>query len=51
MSANTIFKVKVLKTFIDEIKVSAVTTQEAEDLAIKEQDVIAVIEVRYSEPD
>jgi hypothetical protein len=51
MSANTTVYVKILRTVEDVIEVSAITRSEAEELAMREPGVVAVLASAYERPE
>ena len=51
MSANTTVYVKVLRTVEDVIEISAITRSEAEELAMREPGIVAVLASAYELPE
>ena len=50
MSANTLWKVRVRKSYVTEVKVSAVTEEEAVEIARRMEDVMFVEGIEWLDP-
>lgn len=50
MSANTLWKVRVRKSYVTEVEVSAVTEEEAAEIARRMEDVMFVEGIEWLDP-